>query len=392
MILPGADRLQGVGEYYFSQKLEQIRLLNIAGRKVINLGIGSPDMLPSPQTLSAAITAIQSDESHGYASYRSTPGLREAIAKWYQSTYDVAVDFEREVLPLLGSKEGILYVSMAFLNPGDKVLIPNPGYPAYASISHLIGAKAIPYNLCENRNWWPDFEALEKSDLSGVKMMWVNYPHMPTGASAAPELFEKLIAFGMRHKILIAHDNPYSLVLNPDPPLSLLSFDPKREISLELNSFSKSFNMAGWRVGMLIAHAEVVNRCLQVKSNVDSGMFLPVQSAAVQALANPQSWHEARNFVYQQRRRLVYRIFDLLKFTYSREQVGLFVWAKAPDEIKDVQAFVDQLLLKAGVFLTPGFIFGTLGARYARCSLCASEEQLKESIQRLENYLEASLS
>jgi aspartate/methionine/tyrosine aminotransferase len=274
---------------------------------------------------------------------------------------------------------------MAFLNPGDKVLVPNPGYPAYASVSRLAGAEIIYYDLQEDQKWQPDFQALSRLDLKGVKLMWVNYPHMPTGQAGSAELFGKLIEFGAHHQILICHDNPYGLVLNTEKPLSLLSFDKDKQYSLELNSFSKAFQMAGWRVGMVLGSEAVIETILKVKSNVDSGMFLAVQAGAIQALRNPQEWHSQRNAVYQERRDWVYKIFDRLGFQYKRDQVGLFIWAKAPASLKNVEIYLDQILEEKAVFLTPGFIFGTGGERYVRCSLCATSEKLKQALERLEN-------
>jgi hypothetical protein len=384
MSLKPAERLGAISEYYFSRKLEEIRLMNEAGRDVINLGIGSPDLEPSTATRKAAQIAIDQPGTHGYASYRSSPQLRQAIAKWTDATYGVKADATREVLPLLGSKEGLFYLAMAYLNPGDQALVPNPGYPAYASVTRLAGGEVLNYDLKENSKWWPDFEELGARDLSRVKLMFVNYPHMPTGQSASPELFEKLIAFGREKGILIVHDNPYGLVLNETEPLSLLRFDPRKEVSLELNSMSKAFNMAGWRVGWIIAHPEVIDTVLKVKSNVDSGMFLAVQAGAIEAFQNPASWHEERNRVYRERRALVYQLFDRLGFRYSRDQVGLFTWAKAPDSITDVAGFLDQVLEQHAVFFTPGFIFGSQGARYARSSLCVPVERLNEALKRLE--------
>jgi LL-diaminopimelate aminotransferase len=383
-MIKGAARLQLVEEYYFSRKLEQIRQMTEAGADVINLGIGSPDQPPSLETIAAASAALNTKTSHGYATHRGTKQLREAIAKWYLSTYAVALDPAGEILPLLGSKEGILYVSLAFLDPGDGVLVPDPGYGAYSSVTRMIGARAIPYQLDAQKNWWPNFSELEKLDLTRIKIMWTNYPNMPTGARASRELFSRLIDFGRRHEILICHDNPYSLVLNPEPPLSILQFDPQRETSLELNSFSKSFNMAGWRVGMLLAHKECVDMVLQMKSNVDSGMFLAVQAAAAAALGNSGSWHQERNQLYNERRKLVFKIFDELGYQYDDKQVGLFVWAKAPDVVPDVVAHLDKVLELAQVFLTPGLIFGAGGTRYARASLCAPEERLRQALTRLE--------
>lgn len=387
MIIQESNRLNSISEYYFSKKLEQIRKLNEAGRDVINLGIGSPDLPPSKETIEAATLALAADGNHGYASYRSTPQLRSAIAEWYNSTYDVTLNPEREVLPLLGSKEGLFYIAMAFLNPGDQALVPNPGYPAYASVTALAGATALSYELMEESNWIPDFRALEKQDLSKVKLMWVNYPHMPTGAAGSEDLFRRLVEFGRKHRILICHDNPYGMVLNRTAPLSILKFDPKLEVSLELNSFSKAFNMAGWRVGMMLAHQDVVDTVLKVKSNVDSGMFLPVQFGAIRALRNSDVWHQKRNEIYFERRQIAEKIFDHLGFTYQKDQVGLFLWAKAPAAIKNVETRVDEVLDRAAVFLTPGFIFGTKGAGYARCSLCAPVPRLQEALARLEKRL-----
>jgi LL-diaminopimelate aminotransferase len=392
MIIPAASRLDSIHEYYFSKKLEQIRQMNEKVNEkmneknsaVINLGIGSPDLPPSQSTIDAAVAAIANPRSHGYASYRGTPELRQAIASWYKRIYDVEARPDKEVLPLLGSKEGLFYISMAFLNPGDKVLVPNPGYPAYASVSRLAGADVVYYDLQEDQKWQPDFAKLSQMDLKKVKLMWVNYPHMPTGQAGSADLFCKLIDFGVRHQILICHDNPYGMVLNKENPLSLLTFDKDKKYSLELNSFSKAFNMAGWRVGMVIGNEAVIETILKVKSNVDSGTFLPIQNGAVQALQNPPEWHQKRNAVYQERREWVYKIFDRLGFQFTRDQVGLFVWAKAPTSVKSVETYMDQILEECAVFLTPGFIFGTGGERYARCSLCATSEQLQQALERLE--------
>ncbi len=378
-----AQRLAQVGEYYFSRKLEEVRQMRAAGKDVINLGIGSPDLSPSPESIAAASKVLHSETGHSYASYRSTPELREAMAKWMVRTYGVALSAEKEILPLLGSKEGILYLSLAYLNPGDQVLVPNPGYPAYSSVGSLIGAQVIPYDLTEENHWFPDIAALEKLDLSRCKLMWINYPHMPTGAPARAEQFQKLIAFGKKKNILIANDNPYGLILNREAPLSILSQDPKREITVELNSLSKSFNMAGWRVGMLMAAESVVNAVLQVKSNVDSGMFLPVQAGATAALANSDAWHAVRNATYAKRRDLIWKMFDHLGFHYDQNQVGLFVWAKAPASIPDVEAWIDHVLKSKNIFLTPGFIFGSNGSRFVRASLCAPETRILETLQRL---------
>lgn len=386
LLVSPANRLRNAGEYYFARKAEGLRQLRARGLDVINLGIGSPDLTPPHAVIESTVRSLQSETSHGYAPYRSTPELRKAMAEFYGRAYRVQLDPERHVLPLLGSKEGILGVSLAFLNPGDGVLVPNPGYPAYSSVASLVGANPRPYDLSAESGWWPDFEALERTDLSGCKLMWVNYPHMPTGTAGSRDLFERLVDFGRRKRILICHDNPYGLVLNRDAPLSILSSDPSFDVSLELNSLSKSFNMAGWRVGMCLGSEEVVNAVLQVKSNIDSGMFLSVQAGAVTALSSSDDWLDARNAIYARRRELVWRLFDLLGFTCDANQVGLFVWAKAPDSLSDVEAFLNALLESAHVCLTPGFVFGTNGLRYARASLCVSEVRLEEALQRVERF------
>jgi LL-diaminopimelate aminotransferase len=308
------------------------------------------------------------------------------MCRWYQEVYKVEINSESEVLPLLGSKEGVLYVSMALLNPGDSVLVPNPGYPAYSGVAALIGVNVIYYDLTEENAWLPDFPKLDQMDLSRCKLMWTNYPHMPTGASSNPELLKKLIAFGKKKNIFICNDNPYGLVLNREPPLSILSADPKMEISGELNSLSKSFNMAGWRVGMLMASSQLIDAALQVKSNVDSGMFLPVQSGATQALSAGADFHQSRNRVYEERRKVVWKIFDRLGFSYSQDQVGLFVWARAPEKITDVEAYVERVLQTAHVFIVPGFIFGSNGKDYARASLCAPQATLEKALKRIEAF------
>jgi LL-diaminopimelate aminotransferase len=376
LIIPLANRLNDVGEYYFSKKLEEVRKL-----KAINLGIGSPDLSPSEDTLTSAANAIYDPAKHGYPTSRATIELRTAMAKWYEQIYKVTLNADENILPLLGSKEGIMFISLAFLNPGDGVLIPNPGYPPYGNVAKLIGAKPIYYDLKEENSWQPDFQELQKKVL-GVKLMWVNYPNMPTGQRASPELFEKLIAFAKKNKILICNDNPYSLILN-ERPLSILSFDKGFDCSLEMNSLSKAFNMPGWRVGMALGSKKVINAILQIKSNVDSGMFLPIQAGATQALLNSESWHQARNNIYLERREIVFRIFDYLGFEYNKNQVGLFVWARAPEKIKDLPAFLDRILKEAHVFIVPGFIFGTNGKNFARSSLCQPVEILNEALKRI---------
>ncbi|MBF0546953.1 MAG: aminotransferase class I/II-fold pyridoxal phosphate-dependent enzyme [Candidatus Riflebacteria bacterium] len=378
-----ADRLSEVTEYYFSRKLELIRQLRAKGHDVINIGIGSPDLPPPPRAVEAASSSLACGNNHGYASYRSTPELRVAMANWYERTYSVSVDPESQLLPLLGSKEGIFYLSMGLLNPGDGVLIPDPGYPAYSSAARLLGARVHRYNLSEANAWLPDIKELERQDLGGCKLMWINYPHMPTGASGVEGAFHALAEFCWKRRILLCNDNPYGLVLNQSSPLSLLRCAGGSPFCAELNSLSKSFNMAGWRVGLLLAEKEVIDATLRVKSNVDSGMFLPVQHGAVAALATDNDWHRARNEIYQERRELVWRIFDRLGFSYDRKQVGLFVWARAPEAIPDVEVFFDELLESRHIFFTPGMVFGSNGIRYARASLCASRERLSEALRRL---------
>lgn len=386
MIVQLADRLSSVQEYYFSRKLEEIQAMRTSGIDVVNLGIGSPDLMPPLEAIESATAALQAETNHGYASYRSTPELRMAMSVWYARTYQVNLNPASEVLPLLGSKEGILYLSMALLNPGDKVLVPNPGYPAYASVANLLNAKIIYYDLKEENGWLPDLEALSKTDLSDCKLMWVNYPHMPTGTATTLKFFEKLIVFAKQQKIFICNDNPYGLVLNETAPSSILSADPEFKVSGELNSLSKSFNMAGWRVGLFVGASDVVNAVLRVKSNVDSGMFLPIQKGAASALAVNEDWHKARNATYKKRRHLIYQIFDQLGFTYAKNQVGLFVWAKAPAHVAQVETYLNRVLHEAHVFLAPGFIFGSNGERYGRASLCAPVERLEQALQNLKDF------
>ncbi|KAA3438387.1 pyridoxal phosphate-dependent aminotransferase [Rufibacter hautae] len=388
MIISSANRLQHVQEYYFSRKLAEVRALNAQGRNIINLGIGDPDMAPSEETINALVGTSRKPGVHGYQPYNSIAPLRQAIAGWYQRTYSVDLDSETEVLPLMGSKEGIFHVSMAFLNPGDKVLVPNPGYPAYAAAAKLVGAEPVFYSLKEENGWLPEEQELEQLLAGGdVKLMWVNYPHMPTGAEATAEVLEKLVQLALKHRFLLANDNPYSLVLPNEKPLSLLSLPNAKECCLEFNSLSKSHNMAGWRVGMVLGRQDYLQCVLRVKSNLDSGMFLPVQHAAIQALSNPDAWHEARNAVYAQRRQKVYELLDLLGCSYEKNAVGMFVWARVPDQVTDVEAYLDEILYEAGVFLTPGKIFGTQGERYLRISLCLPETKIEEATNRISKHL-----
>ncbi|GAO27613.1 pyridoxal phosphate-dependent aminotransferase [Geofilum rubicundum] len=381
MIKP-ADRIGTVQEYYFSVKLKQIDQLRQEGKDVINLGIGSPDQPPASQVIETLGETAKNASNHGYQSYIGIPALRNGFANWYKRSYGIDLNPENEIIPMMGSKEAIMHISMAFLNPGDEVLLPNPGYPTYSAVTNLVGAVGRYYDLTAETDWQPDFKVLESQDLSKVKLMWVNYPNMPTGAAAQPEVMKELIAFGRRHHILICNDNPYSFVLNPRPS-SLLSVDGAKETAIELNSLSKSHNMAGWRIGMVAGKAEFVQYILRVKSNMDSGMFRPMQEAAAKALELDTEWYDEVNAVYARRRDLVFQIMDTLQCTYDRHQVGLFVWAKIPDRFKNGQEISDLVLDKAHVFITPGFIFGSNGEPYIRISLCASEALLEESIRRI---------
>lgn len=377
-----AQRLQHTEEYYFSKKLREIEEMNKQGARVINLGIGSPDLPPHPEVLRVLNEEANKATAHGYQSYKGASALREAMAEWYMRYYHVNLDPQTEILPLIGSKEGIVHICMTYLQKGDEVLIPNPGYPAYTSAVRISGATAVPYELKPSTNWQPDFEALEKNDLSKVKMMWINYPHMPTGAPATSELFKRIVAFGKKHNILICHDNPYSFILN-DKPLSLMAVPDAKEVAIELNSLSKSSNMAGWRIGMLVANENRINEILRFKSNMDSGMFLPIQLAAAAALRLDTSWYTELNAIYAQRREKVFHIMDMLGCTYDPKQVGLFVWAKTPNTYADGYTLSDDILHQAHVFITPGGIFGGAGDQYIRISLCAKEEVLDQAINRI---------
>ncbi len=381
-----ADRTNLVQEYYFSLKLRQIDEMRRAGSDVINLGIGSPDKPPSSGTISRLAAEAQKPNAHGYQSYNGIIELRKAFSDWYLKYFGVSLDPESEILPLLGSKEGIMHISMAYVNPGEEVLIPNPGYPTYSSVTNLVGGKVRYYDLEENKGWLPDLELLEKSGLDNVKIMWINYPNMPTGSKASFSFYERLVAFGIRNNILICNDNPYSFILNNEY-LSLLNIENAMECSLELNSMSKSHNMAGWRVGMAAANGEVIKNVIKVKSNMDSGMFRPMQLAAAYALGNPDSWYESVNKVYRARRAIVESILEVLGCSYSRDQVGLFVWAHLPETVRSCADFVEEILIRADVFITPGFIFGSRGERYIRISLCADERRLEEAKERIVKFL-----
>jgi aspartate/methionine/tyrosine aminotransferase len=384
MIIPTANRLQHIKEYYFSVKLQEIRRMREAGHDVINMGIGSPDMMPAEETITALHASALQPQNHGYQSYQGTPELRKAIAAFYEHTYGVSLNSENEILPLMGSKEGITHISLTFLNAGDEVLVPELGYPAYTSVSKMVEARVRTYPLRES-DWQPDLEAMRREDYSRVKLMWVNYPHMPTGAPAQKAILQQLIRLAQEKQFLLCHDNPYSLVLNSGRPLSIFSLPGAREVCLELNSLSKSHNMAGWRVGWVAGAAEYLKEIIKIKSNVDSGMFRGIQDAAVQALQSPDAWHEARNHEYAERREIVFRLMDKLHCTYDKAQEGMFVWAKIPDAVASSEKFVDSILHESHVFLTPGFIFGPKGERYIRASLCNQNNILEEALSRV-NY------
>lgn len=377
-----ANRIAEVKEYYFSKKLDEIREMNARGCDVLNLGIGSPDLPPAKQVTDRLVTSASQSNTHAYQSYRSIPELRSAISKFYERHFDVRLNSDTEILPLLGSKEGVMYISMAFLNPGDTVLIPNPGYPAYKTAAEMMGAKAISFDLKEENNWFPDLEGIDDEVLASAKMMWVNYPNMPTGQKASRELFSKLARFAQDHNILVVNDNPYSFILNENP-MSLLSAQGAMENCLELNSMSKAFNMAGWRVGMVCGREEYVNAILRVKSNVDSGMFKPVQEASVEALSLPASWFDGVNAEYMERRKLATKILDILECSYDIGQSGMFMWAKIPTGRKS-EEFIEEILQERFVFVTPGTIFGSNGEGYVRISLCSNKEMFNTAIQRLE--------
>lgn len=378
-----ADRLNTVSEYYFSIKLKEIAEMNAQGKNVISLGIGSPDLPPSPQTIEELCRVAHQSDAHGYQPHVGVPQLRKAFADWYQRIYGVELDSAKEIQPLIGSKEGILHISLAFLNPGDGVLVPNPGYPTYSSVSKMIGANIVSYDLDENNNWQPDFEALEKKDLSNVKLMWINYPNMPTGAKATAGLFEKIVAFGKKHGIVIAHDNPYSLILN-DNPLSIMQVEGAKDICVELNSMSKSHNMPGWRLGMVASNPQFISWILKVLSNIESGIFKPMQMAAVAALSNSQEWHKENNIdLYKKRRRYAEEIMATLGCTFDPDQAGMFLWGKIPADCEGSAALADKVLYNARVFLTPGFIFGDKGERYIRISLCCNEAMLEQALNRI---------
>ncbi len=383
MIIQEANRLSFVKEYYFSKKLREVRAMIAEGKPVINLGIGNPDLSPAETTINKMVESVKQNDNHGYQPYKGLPELRKAMSDWYHSTYHVDLNPDTEILPLLGSKEGINHISQAFINEGNTVLVPNPGYPSYGSATRLAGGNPEYYELNENDDWAPDWEKLGNRLLDDTKIWWVNYPNMPTGAAPRKDIFEKIVSIARKHKILVVNDNPYSLVLNKKDPSSIFQIDGSKEVCLELNSLSKSHNMAGWRIGMLAGAAGYVDAVLKVKSNIDSGMFKPVQLAAIEAMKTGDEWHQSRNDVYKERRKLAYRIMDEIGCTYSKESVGMFIWGKIPEQHKNVEVLTEKILHEANVFLTPGVIFGSGGDRYIRISLCSKEAALMESLERI---------
>lgn len=381
--IKAANRISSVSEYYFSKKLKEVAAMNAAGKDVISLGIGSPDLPPSEEVIDVLRENSLKPDVHGYQSYTGIPELRNAFAEWYWKWYHVELNPNAEILPLIGSKEGILHISMAFLNPGDKVLVPNPGYPTYTSVSKLVGAEIIYYELDEENGWYPDFRSLENMDLSGVKLMWTNYPNMPTGTPATKNLYENLVCFGKKYGIVICNDNPYSFILN-EYPSSILEIEGAKDICIELNSLSKSHNMPGWRVAMLASNERFVNWVLRVKSNIDSGQFKPVMQAAAKALDCPEEWYRGMNDLYRKRRNIAEKIMDMLKCRYNPDQVGMFLWGQIPDQYTNSEELADKILYEANVFLTPGTVFGSKGERYIRLSLCCNEYTLQKALERIE--------
>lgn len=377
-----AKRVSEIQEYYFSRRLREVAQLNAQGADIISLGIGGPDRPPHSSVISTLADEAAKPGNHSYQPYVGIPQLRQAIADWYNRWYGVTLNSDTEIQPLIGSKEGILHVSLAFLNPGDGVLVPNPGYPTYTSVSRLAQAEIFNYDLTEEGGWMPDFDALERLPLDRIKLMWINYPHMPTGTPASLELFEKIVAFGKKHNIVIAHDNPYSFILN-EKPLSLLQVDGARDIAIEMNSMSKSHNMAGWRVGMLASNPTFINWILKVKSNIDSGQFKPLMLAAVKGLEADKDWYDEVNATYASRRKVAEEIMSALNCTFDPRQKGLFLWGRIPDDEASSESLADRVLYEGRVFITPGFIFGSNGDRYIRISLCATEENMRKALDRI---------
>ena len=382
-----ADRVSAVQEYYFSTKLKQVAEMNAEGKDIISLAIGSPDMPPSQQTIETLCEIAKRPDAHGYQPTMGTPELRNAMAEFYKRWYGVTLNPKTEIQPLIGSKEGILHVTLAFVNPGEEVLVPNPGYPTYTSLSKILGAKVVNYDLMENNGWQPDFDALERMDLSRVKLMWTNYPNMPTGGAARMETYERLVAFAKKHNIVVVNDNPYSFILN-DKPLSLLQVEGAKDCCIEFNSMSKAHNMPGWRVGLCASNEEFIRWILKIKSNIDSGTFRGIQLAAAQALKNSEEWHHEANIeTYRRRRVVAEKIMQILDCKYDDSQVGMFLWGKIPEHYKNAEELTEKLLHEARVFITPGFIFGSNGERYIRISLCAKEEKIQLALERIKKVI-----
>lgn len=378
-----ANRLSAVAEYYFSRKLKEVARLNAEGKDIISLAIGSPDMPPSRQTIDKLCEVARQDDAHGYQPTMGTPELRRAMAGFYKRWFGVDLNPDTEIQPLIGSKEGILHVTLAFVNPGDKVLVPNPGYPTYTSLSKILGAEVVNYNLREDDGWQPDFDELESMDLTGVRLMWTNYPNMPTGAPARMETYEKLVSFARRHSIVVVNDNPYSFILNENP-VSLLQVPGAKDCCIEFNSMSKSHNMPGWRVGMCASNSTFIQWILKIKSNIDSGTFRGIQLAAAEAYNNSDAWHRQANIeTYRGRRKLAEMIMRELGCTFDENQAGMFLWGKIPDEYADAEELTEKVLHEARVFITPGFIFGSNGERYIRVSLCAKDAKMEEALERI---------
>lgn len=382
-----ADRLSAVTEYYFSRKLKEVAKLNAEGKDIISLAIGSPDMPPSKGTIDKLCETARQDDAHGYQPTMGTPELRQAMSDFYKRWYGVCLDPQTEIQPLIGSKEGILHVTLAFVNPGDKVLVPNPGYPTYTSLSKILGAEVVNYNLREGNGWQPDFDELESMDLTGVRLMWTNYPNMPTGAPAQMETYRKLVSFARRHSIMVVNDNPYSFILNENP-VSLLQVEGAKDCCIEFNSMSKSHNMPGWRVGMCATNPTFIQWILKIKSNIDSGTFRGIQLAAAEAYNNSDEWHRQANInTYRQRRKLAEQIMQQLGCTFDENQVGMFLWGRIPDKYANAEELTEKVLHEARVFITPGFIFGSNGERYIRISLCAKDMKIKEALERIKNTM-----
>ena len=383
--MKAADRVNEIQEYYFSRKLKEVAKLNAEGQDIISLAIGSPDLPPSKQTIEKLCEVARMPDAHGYQPTMGTPELRKAMAGFYQRWYGVTLNPQTEILPLIGSKEGILHVTLAFVNPGDKVLVPDPGYPTYTSLSKILGAKVVNYSLCEDNDWQPDFDMLEKMDLTGVKLMWTNYPNMPTGAAADMETYVRLVAFAKEHDLVVVNDNPYSFILNEGEKCSIMQVEGAKDCCIELNSMSKAYNMPGWRVGMCVSNPKFMSWILKIKSNIDSGTFRGIQLAAAEALYdNDEAWHREYNIeVYKRRRGIAEEIMRALGCTFKQKQVGMFLWGRIPEYYVDVEELTERVLHEAGVFITPGFIFGENGKRYVRISLCAKEEKLEEALRRI---------